>query len=158
MIIKNLVCLGILLLSSAVFAAENIDMKVFYGKEELSASVVLIEREPGKLKALVDTLTEQKSLQLLVKNNNESITIICETSKISTSCRFQFKNQFPDIVVHKGQGFYVKSQDLKSFSGLEMLNRNPNLEIPFEVQNSAREFFKVYFGNGKLEAGGGLAN
>ena len=155
MFTKRLAFFAAILTSTMVSASTPIEMKILYNKERpFHASVVMIEKQPGQLKALVDTLTEQKSLRLEIENTQKSVSMICETSKISTSCRFKVTAQFPDVVVSPGEGLFVKQLALNNFRGLEVLSKNPNLEIPFEVK-TADEFFTLNLGAGKMNAGGG---
>ena len=146
------VCLG-LIVSLPVLAASDskIELSVYVNIEATPAfaTATLIERTPGKLKALVDTLTEQKSNQLLVKNNDESAKIICQTSSVVTSCRFKFIQQFPNIIVAP-EGYFV-SKKLEDFIGLQIMTNNPNLEIPFEVIGEKGQSFNLYLGNGKFQ-------
>lgn len=150
---KAMFLLGVLFFSSLSLA--EADMKIFFkNTRPFQVRVAIVEKQPGQLKAWVDALTEQKTTKLFVENSDKTIKFVCETSKVSTSCAFQFVEKFPGIFIDIGTGFFAKDIDLSSFTGLDAI-KNSNLQIPLELKNS-KEFFTLHLGGGKLTAGGGL--
>ena len=152
--IFGLVCslLMLPLLASADDAKIQLVVKMDLSTTPATATATLVEQTPGKLKALVDTLTEQKSDQLTVTNSDESVHMTCLTSPVNTSCRFKFTQHFADILMAP-EGF-VMEKPLQDLSGLDVLKTNPNLEIPFDVVGDNGQRFSLNLGHGKFQASG----
>jgi len=148
-IMRKLLLVSLVFGSLNAFADQQISLQVMIrASSPQEGYVILNEVEPGSLQALIQTLAPQANGKLKIKSKSRDISISCFAEANLSSCAVKVV-QSSNLTVGK-EGFASMNLRVDDFSGLKVLQNNPNLTIPFSVENKWGQRFNLAIGEGNF--------
>lgn len=125
-----------LLISSQLYAASD-SVAVFHRPEKVA--VLVNERGPGRLQALMDNLGAGESLHVI--NNTDTVMITCGRNIEAASCTFSFL---------EGKDVLIESRKMSALARLEDLEIESSEAFETSFESSMEDKFAISVNEGVI--------